>query len=80
MDENIVLKVKAAINTTHSAVIGKAERVRAIYDMAVHKFGVERVGEFDEYMNKPHGYWTFEKVKSDASQFKKRRDWQLASA
>ena len=52
------------------------EMRRAVYDIFADKHGVEAVGEFTHYQNKPPGYWTKERCVESALKFKTRTAWQ----
>jgi hypothetical protein len=51
------------------------ETHRAVYDMAVHDLGIERVGEFEDYLRRPKGYWTLERCQKIALKYSSRTEW-----
>jgi hypothetical protein len=54
----------------------KAEAAKGAYDWCVAKFGIDAVGEFDQYLPvKPAGYWTLERCKASALQYQSKSQW-----
>jgi hypothetical protein len=62
--------------TAQADSLPKAELLRAVYDMGVHTYGKDAVGEFEEYVPRPKGYWTLERCKESALRFKTRKEWK----
>lgn len=80
MDKAAIKKAIIKAGKIDNPGVSKREMMKAAYDLAVHRFGVEVVGEFEGYFPKPHGYWTLERCIEDALRFKRKKDWENESA
>ena len=59
--------------------IPKREIERAAYDVFLHKYGKEAVGEFADYLKKPTGYWNFERIHTEALKYETRKEFYKGS-
>lgn len=69
---------KAFIKAGKAIECGLAPRAVAgvSYDLAVHVWGLARVGGFDDYVKRPNGYWTLERLKASALKYASRKEWE----
>jgi hypothetical protein len=75
MDQATYKKVKSVMRTLDMGLPSHETR-QAIYDMALHDLGLERVGRFEDYQLKPPGYWTFERCQKVALKYLSKTDWK----
>lgn len=77
MDLSIHERIKHRIATApKDPNVSKSEIIRAIYAIAIHKFGKEAVGDLYKYLPRSASYWTLERCMESASKYKNRFQWK----
>jgi hypothetical protein len=60
--------------------VPRREMAQAVYAVFLYDHGINKIGQIEEYLSKPFGYWNLEHCKEDALKYKTRSEWQKENA